>query len=229
GFAKTLRDPAHGVFRAGAVLHAEGANGLPGRDARDRVRHVQPDALLPHHDRADAGVGGVLDQVVDRIAAEDLDPLALHDFRDCRAELHGRFSPQGPAVCPTRPVLASWNRNFAAGKARFAARPRSPDMRKPLLPEPNCRAPGERINGSLSPYLHGPLTTPTLDCRARADGALELGMRKFISKFLADQSGATAIEYCLIAAGISIVILVAVNGIGTTLNGNFTSINSSLK
>jgi len=54
-------------------------------------------------------------------------------------------------------------------------------------------------------------------------------MLKFISKFLADQSGATAIEYCLIAAGISIVILVAVNGIGTTLNGNFTSINSSLK
>ncbi len=41
-------------------------------------------------------------------------------------------------------------------------------------------------------------------------------MRKLISKFLADQSGATAIEYCLIAAGLSIVILVAVNGIGTT-------------
>jgi len=54
-------------------------------------------------------------------------------------------------------------------------------------------------------------------------------MRKLISKFLADQSGATAIEYCLIAAGISIVIVVAVNGLGTTLNNNFTNINSSLK
>ena len=54
-------------------------------------------------------------------------------------------------------------------------------------------------------------------------------MRKLISRFLADQSGATAIEYCLIAAGISIVIVVAVNGIGTTLGGNFTSINSSIK
>jgi pilus assembly protein Flp/PilA len=54
-------------------------------------------------------------------------------------------------------------------------------------------------------------------------------MRGLISRFLDDQSGATAIEYCLIAAGISIVILAAVNGLGTTLNTNFTSISSSLK
>ena len=54
-------------------------------------------------------------------------------------------------------------------------------------------------------------------------------MRQLFAKFLADQSGATAIEYCLIAAGISIVILVAVNGIGSTLNNNFASVNSSLK
>ena len=49
------------------------------------------------------------------------------------------------------------------------------------------------------------------------------------SRFLSDQSGATAIEYCLIAVGISIVIIAAVNGIGSTLNTNFTSVNSSLK
>ncbi|QWG11662.1 Flp family type IVb pilin [Bradyrhizobium sediminis] len=54
-------------------------------------------------------------------------------------------------------------------------------------------------------------------------------MRQLFSKFLRDESGATAIEYCLIAAGISIVIVVAVNGVGTTLNGSFTSVNSSLK
>ena len=54
-------------------------------------------------------------------------------------------------------------------------------------------------------------------------------MRQLLSKFLRDQSGATAIEYCLIAAGISIVIVVAVNGMGSTLNGSFTSVNSSLK
>jgi pilus assembly protein Flp/PilA len=54
-------------------------------------------------------------------------------------------------------------------------------------------------------------------------------MRQVFSKFLRDQSGATAIEYCLIAVGISIVIIAAVNGIGTSLNTNFTSVNSSLK
>jgi len=54
-------------------------------------------------------------------------------------------------------------------------------------------------------------------------------MRRLISKFLKDESGATAIEYCLIAAGISIVIVAAVNGIGATLNNTFTSVNTSLK
>jgi pilus assembly protein Flp/PilA len=54
-------------------------------------------------------------------------------------------------------------------------------------------------------------------------------MRQLFSRFIADQSGATAIEYCLIAVGISIVIITAVNGIGTTLNTRFTSVNSSLK
>jgi pilus assembly protein Flp/PilA len=54
-------------------------------------------------------------------------------------------------------------------------------------------------------------------------------MRRLVSRFLSDQSGATAIEYCLIAVGLSIVIITAVNGIGTTLNTKFTSVNSSLK
>ena len=54
-------------------------------------------------------------------------------------------------------------------------------------------------------------------------------MRQLISRFLGDQSGATAIEYCLIAAGLSIVIVTAVNSIGSTVNTNFTSINTSLK
>jgi pilus assembly protein Flp/PilA len=57
----------------------------------------------------------------------------------------------------------------------------------------------------------------------------EFRMRRLVAKFLADQSGATAIEYCLIAVGISIVILAAVNGIGTTLNNTFTSVNNSIK
>ena len=47
--------------------------------------------------------------------------------------------------------------------------------------------------------------------------------------FLKDDSGATAIEYGLIAAGISLAIIAAVNGLGTNLSGKFVSINASLK
>jgi pilus assembly protein Flp/PilA len=48
-------------------------------------------------------------------------------------------------------------------------------------------------------------------------------------RFWADQSGATAIEYGLIAAGIALAIIAVVNGLGTNLNTKFTSINDSLK
>jgi pilus assembly protein Flp/PilA len=54
-------------------------------------------------------------------------------------------------------------------------------------------------------------------------------LRNIFLKFWADQSGATAIEYGLIAAGIALAIIAAVNGLGSTLNGTFTSVNSSLK
>ena len=54
-------------------------------------------------------------------------------------------------------------------------------------------------------------------------------MAKLFARFIHDQSAATAIEYGLIAAGISIAIIAAVNGLGTNLNSMFTSINTSLK
>jgi pilus assembly protein Flp/PilA len=47
--------------------------------------------------------------------------------------------------------------------------------------------------------------------------------------FLKDESGATAIEYGLIAAGISVVIIATVNAIGTTLNEKFDSVSTQLK
>jgi pilus assembly protein Flp/PilA len=50
-----------------------------------------------------------------------------------------------------------------------------------------------------------------------------------IRRFLADDSGATAIEYGLIAAGIALAIIAVVNGIGGRLNTRFSAINSSLK
>ena len=54
-------------------------------------------------------------------------------------------------------------------------------------------------------------------------------MRRLLARFVDDECGATAIEYCIIAAGISIVIVTAVNGIGSVLRGTFSDISSSLK
>ena len=54
-------------------------------------------------------------------------------------------------------------------------------------------------------------------------------MLSLLHRLRRDESGATAIEYCLIAVGIAIVIITAVNGIGSSLNTGFTSVNSSLK
>ena len=54
-------------------------------------------------------------------------------------------------------------------------------------------------------------------------------MKNLIKRFIADESGATAIEYGLIAAGIALAIIAVINGMGTKLNSKFTSINASLK
>jgi pilus assembly protein Flp/PilA len=50
-----------------------------------------------------------------------------------------------------------------------------------------------------------------------------------LKKFCADESAAAAIEYGLIAAGISLAIISVVNGLGSNLKTKFTSINASLK
>ena len=49
-----------------------------------------------------------------------------------------------------------------------------------------------------------------------------------VRKFLKNESGATAIEYGLIAAGISVAIIATVQGLGTKLNSTFTSVNDAL-
>ncbi|WP_398477838.1 Flp family type IVb pilin [Tardiphaga sp.] len=54
-------------------------------------------------------------------------------------------------------------------------------------------------------------------------------IKSIIKTFVADESGATAIEYGLIAAGIALAIIAVVNGLGTNLNGKFAEINTSLK
>jgi pilus assembly protein Flp/PilA len=54
-------------------------------------------------------------------------------------------------------------------------------------------------------------------------------MRRLLTIFVADESGATAIEYCLIAAGISLAIIGVVQGIGINLNDKFASVNASIQ
>jgi pilus assembly protein Flp/PilA len=58
---------------------------------------------------------------------------------------------------------------------------------------------------------------------------LEANLKQLFAKFMSDESGATAIEYGLIAAGISLAIIAIVNGLGGTLNEKFTGINTALK
>jgi pilus assembly protein Flp/PilA len=54
-------------------------------------------------------------------------------------------------------------------------------------------------------------------------------MKEILQNFWADESGATAIEYGLIAAGIALAIITVVNGMGSKLSAKFGSISSSLK
>lgn len=49
-----------------------------------------------------------------------------------------------------------------------------------------------------------------------------------LKKFIRDESGATAIEYGLIAAGIAVAIITVVNGLGTKLQGVFTDVTSKI-
>jgi pilus assembly protein Flp/PilA len=58
---------------------------------------------------------------------------------------------------------------------------------------------------------------------------MEAVLKRSLLRFSSDESGATAIEYGLIAAGIALAIIAAVNGLGSNLNTVFSSVNSSLK
>jgi pilus assembly protein Flp/PilA len=54
-------------------------------------------------------------------------------------------------------------------------------------------------------------------------------MKKLVSRFVSDDSGATAIEYGLIAAGISVAIIAVVNGVGDKVKTAFTNIQTQMK
>ena len=68
-----------------------------------------------------------------------------------------------------------------------------------------------------------------LRVRLHPDAGSEDDMKKMLKQFIADESGATAIEYGLIAAGLALAIVPALNGVGTSLKGKFTTVSTALK
>jgi pilus assembly protein Flp/PilA len=58
---------------------------------------------------------------------------------------------------------------------------------------------------------------------------MEASLKHIFLNFLSDESGATAIEYGLITAGIALAIVAALNGLGSSMSHVFTSVSTSLK
>jgi pilus assembly protein Flp/PilA len=56
-----------------------------------------------------------------------------------------------------------------------------------------------------------------------------VAMQELIAKFFSDDSGATAIEYAMIAAGIAVVIAGTVGSLGSSVKGQYTSVESAMK
>jgi pilus assembly protein Flp/PilA len=65
--------------------------------------------------------------------------------------------------------------------------------------------------------------------RGDAPDGKDIIVRNLIGRFIADENGATAIEYGLIAAGIAVAIIATVLGLGTNLNTTFSTVSTSLR
>ena len=54
-------------------------------------------------------------------------------------------------------------------------------------------------------------------------------MARLIQRFVKDQSGATSIEYGMLAVGVAVAIVVAVGNLGSAVNANYTSVHNALQ
>ena len=72
------------------------------------------------------------------------------------------------------------------------------------------------------------MSLPARDALSGADYCERLDMSKFVAGFMSDESGATAIEYGLIAALVAVVLVTALGAMGTKLSGTFNNVSSSL-
>ena len=87
-----------------------------------------------------------------------------------------------------------------------------------------CRANPDATPSNLKDFLSS-LARTSAQCRAIDNGEIKMRM---VQNFLKDESGATAIEYGLIAAGISVAIIAVVQGLGTKLKSTFTAVSGAL-
>src|SRR5260221_2231221 len=119
-----LRYAAKAVLGAGAVLHDENADLVARGHLGDGVAHMQPDALLPHHDRADVGLGRTLDDRVDRVADQELDPLALEDLGDRGGDFHrGLLGCAAMAAVCLQLTASAGAARYADGRERLSLPP----------------------------------------------------------------------------------------------------------
>jgi pilus assembly protein Flp/PilA len=92
----------------------------------------------------------------------------------------------------------------------------------------NSAARGSAIGSRVVPDHPGHNGAGTTLRQPRVD-QMELNMTNLVKRFAKDESGATAIEYGLIAAGISVAIIAVVQGLGTALNTKFGAVQTALK
>jgi pilus assembly protein Flp/PilA len=149
--------------------------------------------------------------------------LTLIDERTANgARLRRRQRMSGEGKLQTRPRIGS----ILSDPAQPALTVRKKTSISPIL--------GNQINLMKVPWNlswfhgHGGFR-PRKDQSSSATCTHGVPMTKLFARFVKDESGATAIEYGLIAAGISLAIIAAVNGLGTTLNTKFGDISTSIK
>jgi pilus assembly protein Flp/PilA len=97
-----------------------------------------------------------------------------------------------------------------------------------------ARKSGGRINWTATPHRYGEAWsgkwagTPRASSDSHVDPKEFTQMKTLVASFVKNESGATAIEYGLIAAGISVAIIAVVQGLGTKLTSTFTTVKNAL-
>ena len=155
-----------------------------------------------------------------------IEPMNIHEFLPPPSETSRREGPHNRIVLSSRVRLARNLKGLAfPGWAKKVERIKTLELIRPAV-EALLLQDTYVDNGTTGGKPYNSNFGSAMDLRVfKGNGKVA---RAFL-KFLSDEKGATAIEYGLLTAGISIAIIAAVNGLGSNLNDKFTSLNTSLK